>query len=129
MIVVDTSVWIDRLRDKSSPAVERLNNALDTEIVVLGDVVLLELLQGARDDTHSRNIERSMAGYMLVAMLDHGIAVATAANYRALRAQGITIRRTIDLIIGTWCIEHNCPLLHRDRDFAPMVEHLGLREY
>lgn len=127
MITVDSSVWIAHLRGLRTPAVERLEALVRAEPIVIGDLVLLELLQGARDDRHAERIERAMRRFEVVRMLDEAIAVRAATHYRHLRAVGVTIRRTTDLIIGTWCIENRCRLLHDDRDFGPMETHLGLR--
>jgi len=88
---------------------------------------LLEVLQGARDELHSSRIERDMRQFEVVPMLNDVLAVKAARNYRFLRRRGITIRKTVDIIVGTFCIEHNHELLHDNRDFSPMVEHLGLR--
>ena len=126
MIVVDSSVWIDRFQGRTSDPVERLRGNLSKEVVVVGDIVLLEVLQGARDDLHARKLHQLLAAFRLVEMLDANIALKCAANYRHLRARGVTIRTTADLVIGTWCIENNASLLHNDRDFLPMVDHLGL---
>jgi predicted nucleic acid-binding protein len=129
MIAVDSAVWIDRFNGIFSEAVQKLDSRLNSELIAIGDIVLLEVLQGARDEMHARNLHRIMSAFVIVGMLDPGIALRCAANYRLLRSKGITIRKTPDLIIGTWCIENNVPLLHNDRDFRPMVEHLGLIEY
>jgi len=92
----------------------------------VGDLILLELLEGARDDAHARDIERGLRRYTVVPLLDPDLALRAARNYRKLRELGITIRKTADIIIGTFCIEHRHALLHEDRNFAPMEEHLGL---
>lgn len=129
MIVVDSAVWIDRFNGQQTNAVSKLDSALDREIVAVADIVLLEVLQGARDDIHARKLQRLLAAFEIVEMLNYKISIQAAANFRLLRAKGITIRKTPDIIIGTWCIENNVPLLHSDRDFTPMVEHLGLVEF
>ncbi|RYE41081.1 MAG: PIN domain nuclease [Hyphomicrobiales bacterium] len=129
MIVVDSSVWIDRLNGVTTDAVNRLDQALHTELICVGDIILLEVLQGARDDLHARKLRRVMDAFRCLEMLNADIAIRSAANFRFLRGKGFTIRKTPDLIIGTWCIENRVPLLHSDRDFAPMVEHLGLIEF
>ena len=129
MIVVDSSVWIDRLNGGTTAAVKKLDRALQTEIVGVGDIVLLEVLQGARDDLHARRLQRVMEPYHPLEMMNSKIAIQSAANFRFLRSKGTTIRKTPDLIIGTYCIENGHALLHNDRDFLPMVEHLGLVEY
>ena len=127
MIVVDSSVWIAHLRDIGSLAVGRLRAIEDENEVIVGDLILLEVLQGARDEMHAVRIEESLRQFEVVTMLDDALAVRAARNYRALRQHGITVRKTIDMIIGTFCIERNHQLLHDDRDFDPMVRHLGLR--
>ena len=127
MIVVDSSVWIAHFRQSDDPAVGRLRSVDDPSDIVVGDLVLLEILQGARDETHARLIERNLREFRVVSMLDDTLATKAARNYRFLRGKGVTVRKTIDMIIGTYCIEQNCALLHSDRDFDPMVEHLGLR--
>ena len=128
MIVVDSSVWIANLRGLDTPEVRRLRAAVDDDEnqVLVGDLILLEVLQGARNERHAVEIERSLRLHPVAAMLDEGRAAQVARNYRRLRAQGITVRRTADMIIGTFCIEGGHALLHDDRDFDPMAEHLGL---
>jgi predicted nucleic acid-binding protein len=129
MIAVDTSVWIDWINRKESEQVQRLSGVLNQEEVVVGDIVLLEVLQGARDDLQARRIEKILDDCVHLPMLSKSVAIAAASNFRTLRRHGITVRKTPNLIIGTWCIENNVPLLHSDRDFKPMVDHLGLIEY
>jgi predicted nucleic acid-binding protein len=129
VIVVDSSVWIGNLRGLENQAVRRLRevvNEADDQILV-GDLILLEVLQGARDEVHADRIERNLRQYPVVPMLDEAIAIRAARNYRLLRTQGITVRKTIDMIIGTFCVTGDHLLLHDDRDFDPMTEHLGLR--
>lgn len=129
MIVVDSSVWIAQLRGQATAPVQRLRAlvAEDDDQVLIGDLILLEVLQGARDDAHAARIERALRAFAIAPMLDPTIAVQAARNYRLLRARGITIRKTIDMIIGTFCLLGGHALLHDDRDFDPMAEHLGLR--
>jgi predicted nucleic acid-binding protein len=127
VIVVDSSVWIANLRNTDTDAVRRLRASDDDDQIIVGDVILLEVLQGARDDLQALRIERSLRRFDVVTMLDGALAVRAAGNYRQLRARGITVRKTVDLIIGTFCIERDHRLLHDDRDFDPMVAHLGLR--
>src|SRR5262249_8440541 len=127
MIVIDSSVLISALCGISSPSTEALRYQTGRDRIVVGDIVLLEVLQGPRSDSHAVGIEAQLARYATVQMLDDRVAVAAAANFRRLRALGITIGKTVDLIIGTFCIERGYRLLQDDRDFAPMAEHLGLR--
>lgn len=126
MILVDSSVWIAHLCGQWSTAVAKLEAAARREPLLIGDLILLEILQGARDEDHATRIERSLRGFALVSLLDAELAPRAARNYRKLRERGITIRKTADIIIGTFCIEHRHSLLHDDRDFEPMAEHLGL---
>ncbi len=127
MILVDSSVWIAHLRGHRTPATAKLEEAVTREPLLVGDLILLEILQGARDDAHATRIERGLLQYVVVPLLDADLALRAARNYRKLRELGITIRKTADIIVATFCIEHRHALLHDDRDFAPMVEHLGLK--
>ena len=126
MIVVDTSVWIDFLNGHRTAEVERLSALLGTEPLLVGDVILLEVLQGLRSETDAKRVEAALLRFDVVPMLDPELAVIAAAHYRHLRVLGITLRKTIDLIIGTFCIVRGHALLTAGRDFAPMAEHLGL---
>lgn len=126
MILVDSSVWIAHLRGHGTPATAKLEAAASRELLLIGDLILLEVLQGARDNAHARRIERRLRQYTVVPLLDADLAPRAARNYRKLRELGITIRKTADIIIGTFCIEHRHSLLHDDRDFVPMETHLGL---
>ena len=127
MILVDSSVWIARLRGRETEATARLRALIPREPLLIGDLILLEVLQGARDEAHAARIERDLRRYAVVPLLDDELAPRAARNYRALRDLGVTIRKTADLIIGTYCIERGHTLLHDDRDFDPMEQHLGLR--
>ena len=129
MIVVDSSVWIAHLRGLDNTATRKLHAlvAVDDEQLLLGDLILLEVLQGARDTAHAARIERNLRYYPIAPMLNVALAVEAATNYRNLRAQGITVRRTIDVIIGTFCLSEGHLLLHDDRDFDPMARYLGLQ--
>jgi predicted nucleic acid-binding protein len=127
MILVDSSVWIAHLRGHRTLATDKLEQAVAREPLLVGDLILLEILQGARDDAQATRIERGLRQYTIVPLLDADLARRAARNYRKLRELGVTIRKTADIIIGTFCIEHRHALLHDDRDFAPMEEHLGLK--
>jgi hypothetical protein len=126
VILVDSSVWIAHLRGHHTPATAKLEVAASREPLLIGDLIMLEVLQGARDESDAAHIERGLRQYAVVSLLDADLASRAARNYRKLRELGITIRKTADIIIGTYCIEHRHSLLHDDRDFAPMEEHLGL---
>lgn len=126
MIVVDSSVWIAKLRGSTANAVQKLEAITQTELIAVGDIVLLEVLQGARDDENAAYIDRFLSRFTMVRMVDFRIVGQAAANFRSLRAKGLRVRATVDLLIGTYCIENGHILLHDDRNFAVMEEHLGL---
>jgi hypothetical protein len=127
MILVDTSVWIPHLNGRNTVETAKLETAAAVGPILIGDLILLELLQGARDDLHAARMERALLQYTIVSLLDDRLAVVGARNYRKLRSLGITVRKTADIVIGTFCIEHGHTLLHDDRDFVPMESHLGLK--
>jgi predicted nucleic acid-binding protein len=128
VIVVDTSVWIDYLNGRRASHVRRLDALLGTDEIILGDLMLCEILQGLAGERAAREVEARMRAFEIVSMAGETIAIAAARNFRSLRRRGITVRKTIDLFIGTWCIENRLPLLHNDRDFIAMSLHLGLIE-
>jgi predicted nucleic acid-binding protein len=128
VIVVDTTVWIDFLNGRDAAHVQRLRALLGSQEIIIGDLMLCEILQGLESERAAQDVERLLRCFEIVSMVGDAIAVAAARNFRVLRARSVTIRKTIDLLIGTWCIEHGRPLLHNDRDFRFMVRHLGLIE-
>jgi predicted nucleic acid-binding protein len=125
VIVVDSSAWIGLLRVRSPP-VDRLRELEETQNVLVGDVVLLEILRGVRNDQQALAIETRLRRFALARMLSPALARQGAAHYRDLRARGITIRKTPDLIIATYYIANRHRLLHQDHDFDPFAEHCGL---
>ena len=125
-LVVDSSVWIDYFNNTDSPQVERLQRMLGVREIVVGDIVLTEVLQGFRSDLEYKRALELLGRFEIVPMLGRELAVASARNYRRLRKAGVTVRKTLDVMIGTYCLINNLPLLYSDRDFNPMVEHLGL---
>lgn len=126
MILVDTSVWIDYLRGTPTPQADRLDQLLLGEGPLLGDLVLVEILQGCDTDRDFAKAKFALDNLRLVEICDGAIALQAAQNFRTLRRLGITVRKTIDTLIATRCIVDNIPLLYSDRDFDPFVEHLGL---
>ena len=128
MIVVDSSVWIDFLNGRNAPHVRRLRVALGTDEIVVGDVMLCEILQGLQSERAARAVETMLRRFDIRAMVGEELAIIAARNFRYLRSRGITVRKTIDMLIGTWCIESRLPLLHNDGDFRPMARYLGLAE-
>ncbi len=127
-VVVDTSVWIDLLGDRHTLQTE-CGRALiiAKHELLISDLVLVEILQGTRDQRdHDRKLGM-LDGFTPITIVDRRVAIEAARNYRTLRARGITIRKTIDTLIATRCIIDDIPLLYSDRDFDPFVEYLGLR--
>ena len=128
MIVVDTSVWIDYLRGVAGDRVERLRTLMRRQPeMLIGDLILCEVLQGCRSEAEATEVEAALREFTIVPLCTPDLAVRAAANYRLLRRRGVTKRTTIDMIIGTFCIERGHTLLHSDRDFEPMERLLGLR--
>ena len=128
MILVDSSVWIDYFTGKKTPAAEKLDSLLGQDLVAIGDLMLVEVLQGFRADKDYRRAKELLLSLTVVNMLDTAIALKSAANFRKLRKKGITVRKTIDAIIATYCIENKLPLLHSDKDFKPFHKHLKLKD-
>jgi predicted nucleic acid-binding protein len=126
MIVPDSSVWISLFHAVRTPAVLQLLNVEPIDLIV-GDLVLLEILQGATSEKVARDLERKLLQFTIAEMLGHHIAIRAAENYRRLRREGTTPKRTPDLIIATYCIENGYQLLHQDRDFGAFERHLGLK--
>jgi predicted nucleic acid-binding protein len=126
MIVVDSSIWIEQIRRPGSRMAQRLKAIDNPEDIIIGDLILLEVLQGARDDQHAARIERELRRFAIEPVLNEQIAIRSAQNYRKLRDRGVTVRKTVDLIIATFCVERDHSLLHDDRDFDLMAPHIGL---
>jgi predicted nucleic acid-binding protein len=127
LIVVDSSVWIDYFNGKTTAAVERLDQLLGNELLSIGDLILTEVLQGFASERDFRAAEQMLTSLQVVELGGREIAIQAAKNFRALRGAGVTVRKTIDTVIATRCIESGYELLHDDRDFDPFVKHLGLR--
>lgn len=127
MIFVDSSVWIDYFRGVGTPEAEKLDVLLENEPLATGDLVLTEVLQGFVGDRDFNQAHALLSSLTVVELCGRDIAVLAARNYRRLRALGITVRKTIDTIIATRCIEDDFSLLYSDRDFDPFVKHLALR--
>ncbi len=131
MITADTSVWIDYFHGKSTEPTKWLDDVLNDsshDLVVL-DVVLMEVLRGYRYEHEWRLANASLSALPIMTAGGPEVARAASAIYRNLRSQGITIRSSIDLLVGAWCIEQDCPLIHNDRDFTPMHFHHALPEW
>jgi predicted nucleic acid-binding protein len=127
VILVDSSVWIDFFNGRESRPTDMLACLLRRRILLTGDLILAEVLQGFR---HKRDLEaarNALLGLPYADMVGQEVALRSAQNYRLLRQRGVTARKTVDVIIATFCVRHGHVLLHADRDFEPMREHLGLR--
>jgi predicted nucleic acid-binding protein len=127
MILVDTSVWIDYFRGANTPEADKLDNLLGVELAVTGDLILTEVLQGFVSEREFNQGRKLFASIPLIPLVGEDIAVQGARNFRKLKTLGITIRKTIDTLIATSCIEKELTLLYSDHDFDPFVKHLGLR--
>jgi predicted nucleic acid-binding protein len=128
LTLLDSSVWIDLLRDRQTAQVAEARRLLDAGApLAMGDLVLVELLQGTRDERHLAQVASFSDQFRPVRIADHQVAVVASRHYHALRQRGITPRKTIDTLIATRCIIDGIPLLYSDRDFDPFVRHLGLR--
>jgi len=127
MILVDSSVWIDYFRGDPSAPADTLDRLLGNEPLLVGDLILAEVLQGFGSERDFDQARGLLESFDVVSLGGHATAVQAARNYRALRARGITVRKTIDTFIATYCIEAGVELLYGDRDFDPFVQYLGLR--
>ena len=128
MVLVDTSVWVDFFNGKISDQTEKLDHYLSSTVIVVGDLILAEVLQGFRNDKDYQIAKSLLTELELVQLCNTNLAIQSAQNYRTLRKQGITIRKTIDCLIATDCSETKTPLLFSDRDFVPYVENMKLRD-
>jgi predicted nucleic acid-binding protein len=126
MIVVDSSVWIDYFNGRATPAVQALAR-LSEALLLIGDVIMIEVLQGFRTESQFRRAEEFFTRFEFDSMVGREIAIAAGRNYRALRERGVTPRKTIDTIIATFCVTNGHYLLHSDRDFELFEKHLGLQ--
>ena len=127
MILVDSSVWIDYFQGAQTPQTEKLDGFLSSEPIAVGDLILTDVLQGFGSEQDFNEARRLLTSLLVVELGGQHIAIQAARNFRLLRAQGVTTRKTIDTIIATRCIESGFTLLYSDRDFDPFVQHLGLR--
>ena len=127
MILVDSSVWIDYFRGTATPQAEKLDALLGVEPLATGDLILTEVLQGFVRDRDFNQARKLLTSLVVMDLAGQDIAIQAARNFRALREQGITVRKTIDTVIATRCIASRLTLLYSDKDFDPFVEHLGLR--
>jgi len=127
MILVDSSVWIDYFRGADTPQVTLLDSFFGRSPLAVGDLIAAEVLQGIRDEREFKWVKKTLEAFEHIDLAGYDLAVKASENYRLLRAVGVTIRKTIDTLIATRCIEDGLTLLHADRDFLPFSQHLGLK--
>lgn len=127
MILVDSSVWIDYFNGKKTTKTDWLDSALGNEPIITGDLILTEVLQGFQNDNDFSTARKLLLSFPFMEMVGQELAIKSALNYRFLRKNGVTVRKTIDVMIGTFCIHHHLSLLHDDRDFDPMERLLKLK--
>jgi predicted nucleic acid-binding protein len=127
MILVDSSVWIDYFNGNQTHQTDWLDSSLGITPIVIGNLILTEVLQGFQNDKDFKIAKDLLLRIPFMAMGKQTLALESAMNYRLLRRKGVTVRKTIDVIIGTFCIHNHLTLLHCDRDFDPMVKYLGLK--
>jgi predicted nucleic acid-binding protein len=127
VILVDSTVWIDYFRAADTPQVALLDSYFGSTRLAVGDLIAAEVLQGVRDEREFKLVKKTLDAFEHVDLVGYELAVRASENYRTLRDHGFTVRKTIDTLIATYCIENGLTLLHADRDFAPFVKHLGLK--
>lgn len=127
MILVDSSVWIDYFNSADTPQVALLDALLGRTPLAVGDSIAAEVLQGVRDEQEFKWVKKTLDAFEHIDVAGYDLAIKASENYRSLRAVGVTIRKTMDTLIATRCIEDGLTLLHADRDFLPFSQHLGLK--
>ena len=129
MILVDTSVWIDYFNGVENKQTESLDRILSEQTVLVGDIILTEILQGFDSDKEFRLAKQALEPLDCVHLGGKSLAIKAASNFRFLRSKGVTVRKTVDMLIGSWCIEHEVELLHNDKDFDQIATQLPLKIY
>ncbi|MGC2286957.1 MAG: PIN domain nuclease [Candidatus Acidiferrum sp.] len=126
MIIVDTTVWVDYLRGSRNPETEWLDREVGREEIGVADLILCEVLQGVRSERDFGHARIVLGEFALFSTGGEELAIAAARNYRTIREEGFTVRKTIDCLIATFCMMKGFALLHRDRDFDAFEEILDL---
>ena len=126
MVIVDTSAWIEYLRGGVPSVVNKVDLCLDQNLVAIGDLIYCEVIQGIRSPRESRDVSGLLLSLPQFNMVGFSMAEKSASNYRLLRSKGVTVRKTIDVLIGTFCAEHKLQLIHFDSDFDLMAKLIGL---
>lgn len=127
MVIVDTTVWIDYFSGVQTPQTDWLDREIDRQRLGLTDLILCEVLQGVKDEEQAAETQRELMKFEVIPMSGIELDVAAAQNYRKLRAQGRTVRKTVDCLIATFCLTNGHALVHNDRDFDPFEQIMGLR--
>ena len=127
MVIVDTSAWIEYFRDGEPSVVGKVDRSLEQDLVGIGDLIYCEVMQGISSAAQRRQVGDLLLSLPRFEMVGFAVAEKAAANYRLLRSRGFTIRKTLDVIIGTFCAENGLGLVHHDRDFDAMARHIGLQ--
>lgn len=126
MVMVDTSAWIEFFRGGLPSVVNKVDLCLERDLVGIGDLVYCEVMQGIRSPRAKGEVSTLLLSLPRFEMVGFIMAEKSASNYRLLRSKGVTVRKTIDVLIGTFCAEHGLPLIHHDSDFDLMAKHIGL---
>ena len=126
MVIVDTSAWIEYFREGEPVVANKVDLCLDQDLVGIGDLVYCEVVQGIRSPRERREVSGLLLSLPQFDMVGFSMAEKSASNYRLLRSKGVTVRKTIDVLIGTFCAEHGLQLIHHDSDFDLMAKHIGL---
>lgn len=126
MVIVDSSVWIDYFNGRDTAQTNKLDDLLSSEAVGLGDLILVEVLQGFREDKDYQIAKQLLTALTVFNLLGSDVAIKSVNHFRSLRKRGVTVRKTADVVIATFCIENNYPLLFSDKDFIPFMNFLGL---
>ncbi len=127
MILVDSSVWIGYFNGIINFQTDWLDYALGKQIIIVGDIILAEVLQGFKSSRDFDKAKELLSNFQFMEMLGRDLAMKSAENYRFLRKKGVAVRKTIDVMIGTFCLHHNITLLHDDQDFVPLEKYLKLK--
>ena len=127
MVIIDTSAWIEYFRDGVASVVDKVEHHLDMELVGIGDLIYCEVLQGISSVREKREVSELLLSLPQYGMVCFHMAGRSADNYNMLRTRGVTVRKTIDVLIGTFCAEHDFGIIHNDRDFDAMAKHIGLK--
>jgi predicted nucleic acid-binding protein len=127
MILVDSSVWIDYFNGIANHQTDWLDLALGRKPIIIGDLILVEVLQGFQKDSDFKTAQELLLKFPVYTLCGKDLALESAANYRLLRKKGLTVRKTMDILIGTFCIHNSVSILHNDKDFDPLVKYLKLK--